>query len=87
MKGSLLQGLRISLPLKELAFESYKPDIIYSKYRYYSKLYLESGIELWNKNIIKTKEIPFLNLDKIDLYYLDKKKLEDLTEEEKKLAI
>ena len=87
MKGSLLQGLNICLPLKELTFESDRPDIIYGKYRYYSKLYLESGIELWNKNHIKTKIIPFLNLDKIDLYYLDKKKLEDLTEAEKKLAI
>jgi hypothetical protein len=62
-----------------------KPIDFYANYKYYSKLYLKNGIELWNSNIIKTQIIPSLKLNKIELYYMNKN-YADMNEEDKRLA-
>lgn len=62
-----------------------KPESFYKNYKLSSALFLRRGIDLWNINPIKKNLIPAFNLDKRDLYYLNKN-YEDFTERDKILA-
>lgn len=62
-----------------------KPESFYKNYMLSSALFLRRGVDLWNINPIKKNLIPAFNLDKRDLYYLNKN-YDDFTERDKILA-
>ena len=66
---------------------SAKNDLIkfYSNSKLNAILYLEKGLDLWDCNIIKNNIIPYLELNKLELYYLNKRS-EDLTAKDIRLA-
>jgi hypothetical protein len=57
----------------------------YSNSKSNAILYLEKGLSLWDISLIKDKIIPFLELDKLELYYLNKSD-EELNAKDVRLA-
>jgi hypothetical protein len=63
-----------------------KPEELYANYTFYTHAYLKKGLELWHYNPIKREIIPKFNLDKTELYDLNKPSRDSLTPEETELA-